>query len=185
MGRIIGGSEEISLEEWFDTGEGVMVEVFDGKKLYMDAPSIQHQIVAAKLGNILGNLLSGSDCVVINAPNVVLDQAKKDFFIPDLVVHCNHSNAKLTAKAIVGAPCLIVEILSISSIGRDAIIKNNKYAEAGVSEYWMINIDSREVIVGRLNNGKYEFHMYRGGDILRFDMTGQDIQVDEVFESVF
>jgi Uma2 family endonuclease len=184
MERIIGGSEEMTLEEWFSTGEGVMVEVFDGKKLYMDAPSVRHQIAVAKLGNILGNLLNGSDCMVINAPNLVLDQAKKDFFIPDLVVHCRHSNAVLTEKAIVGAPCLIVEILSISSIGRDAIIKNNKYAEGGVSEYWMINIDSREVIIGRLNNGKYEFNMYRSGDIIRFETTGQDIPVGEIFESV-
>ena len=47
---------------------------------------------------------------------------------------------------IIGAPDLIVEILSPSSIFMDLAIKYQKYRKAGVKEYWIINPDDKCII---------------------------------------
>jgi Uma2 family endonuclease len=46
-----------------------------------------------------------------------------------------------------GAPDLGVEILSPGTRRRDLITKHAKYAEAGVREYWIVDIEAQTVVV--------------------------------------
>ena len=48
---------------------------------------------------------------------------------------------------IYGAPDFILEVLSKSTRRRDMVIKLQKYANAGVKEYWMVDIEGRRVFV--------------------------------------
>jgi Uma2 family endonuclease len=48
---------------------------------------------------------------------------------------------RLTEDRLIGAPDLIIEIVSKDSVGRDRRDKFKEYREAGVREYWII--DSR------------------------------------------
>jgi Uma2 family endonuclease len=73
---------------------------------------------------------------------------------PDLCVVCDE--AKLDARGAIGAPDLIVEILSPGNSKKEMTYKYDLYQEAGVLEYWMINPDDKTMLVYVLKNGIFE-----------------------------
>jgi Uma2 family endonuclease len=79
---------------------------------------------------------------------------------PDILVICDPSKL-VDGKACKGAPDLVVEIMSGSSIIMDRKVKAEKYREAGVKEYWIVNPDSLEVLVNVLTGGRYVSTAYR------------------------
>ncbi|NCU16693.1 Uma2 family endonuclease [Pallidibacillus pasinlerensis] len=61
-------------------------------------------------------------------------------------VHIRYKS-KLDEKGCNGSPDLIVEILSPSTAKMDKILKRNLYEEAGVKEYWIVDIQNELVEV--------------------------------------
>ena len=72
---------------------------------------------------------------------------------PDLSVVCDRD--KLDAKGCKGAPDLVIEILSPSSVRNDRLTKFNLYQRAGVREYWIVNPSEKSVQVFILEGGHY------------------------------
>jgi Uma2 family endonuclease len=72
---------------------------------------------------------------------------------PDITVVCDKS--KLDKQGYNGAPTLIIEIVSPSSIHNDSLYKFNKYLKAGVKEYWVVDPDSKSALVHILDDGRY------------------------------
>jgi Uma2 family endonuclease len=64
---------------------------------------------------------------------------------PDIMVICDKS--KIDGRRCNGAPDFLAEIVSKSSCRLDYIKKLNKYLDAGVKEYWIIDPDKRIVTV--------------------------------------
>ena len=62
---------------------------------------------------------------------------------------------KLTEQYCIGAPTLVMEILSPSTAKADRLVKLNKYQQAGVPEYWIVSPQERNVTVFALENGVY------------------------------
>ena len=59
-------------------------------------------------------------------------------------------------NALTAAPDLVVEILSPSTRQRDETLKRERYARAGVREYWIVDPESRRVAVHVLEGGQLE-----------------------------
>jgi Uma2 family endonuclease len=96
-------------------------------------------------------------------------------------VVCDRS--KLDGKRCNGAPDMIIEILSPNSAKRDLIIKFNKYQQAGVREYWVVNPDNKIVSVHILENGKYVTSAYSDTDTVSVHvLDGCEIDLREVLE---
>jgi Uma2 family endonuclease len=72
---------------------------------------------------------------------------------PDLLVICDKT--KLDRRGCNGAPDLVIEILSPSNNFGEMFHKFQKYLEAGVREYWIINPETRVVQAHILENGHY------------------------------
>ena len=122
------------------------VELFKGHIFPMAAPSVTHQRVSSILHVQIANFLKGRNCDVFSAPFDVrlplpLERAtdhKVDTVVqPDLCVVCDES--KLDKRGCVGAPDLVVEILSEGNSSREMKAKFELYQNAGVSEYWIID----------------------------------------------
>ena len=78
---------------------------------------------------------------------------------PDLCVIFDRS--KLDEYGCCGAPDMIIEILSPSTIKNDCIRKFIVYEEHGVREYWMVHPNDKAITVFLLQkNGKYESTLY-------------------------
>jgi Uma2 family endonuclease len=94
---------------------------------------------------------------------------------------------KLDEKGCLGAPDLIIEIVSPKNSKRDIKDKFQIYQENGVTEYWIVNPSDENVSVFVLNeNGKYHLvGMYAEDDKIPVNIFNGDLVVDllEVFES--
>ena len=73
---------------------------------------------------------------------------------PDLCVVCDV--AKLDQRGCVGAPDLIIEILSPGNTKKEMKEKFSLYEESGVREYWLVQPVDNTVLVYVLNeDGKF------------------------------
>ena len=159
-------------------------ELIDGVPNMLASPTDEHQRISGNLFAELHNFLRGKPCKIRSAPyDVRLHAAGDDddtVVQPDIVVICDHS--KLDAKGCNGAPDLVIEILSGSSASRDKVLKFNRYLNAGVREYWIIDPDSRTVMVNILDNGRYYNTAYDDDDAIPVHvLAGCTISLSDVF----
>jgi Uma2 family endonuclease len=141
--------------EWLD---GERWELIDGEAFNMTpAPSRTHQKILLALADIFYKYLEDKPCEVYVAPFDVrlpeADQPEKDITTvvqPDLTVVCDP--AKLDEKGCLGAPDLIVEIISPSTAARDYIEKLALYERRQVPEYWIVHPVDKTVMVFQLND---------------------------------
>jgi Uma2 family endonuclease len=77
---------------------------------------------------------------------------------PDLTVVCD--SAKLDERGCNGAPDLVIEIVSPTSARYDRVVKFNKYRQAGVREYWIVDPEERVVFAYVLKDGAYVASIY-------------------------
>ena len=139
------------------------LEIIKGKIFKMSpAPSSSHQRTSMKLTRELDRYFYGLKCEIFVAPfDVRLINFKKSspdnqiFSVvqPDLCVICDDS--KIDERGCMGAPNLIIEILSNGNTKTDLKIKFDLYEENGVQEYWIVNPSDKTVLVYSLINHKY------------------------------
>ena len=130
-------------------------EIIDGEVFDMTSPNFTHQSISGELFRQMANFFEDKPCKVISAPfDVILTKnAKKDEEIftvvqPDIMVVCDPK--KIEERGIVGAPDLVVEIISPSTSSKDNIIKRRIYEQAGVKEFWLISPLERLIRVNKL-----------------------------------
>jgi Uma2 family endonuclease len=139
------------------------IELFKGKIFKMSpAPNRIHQRVSGELFGVFYNYFKKHKCQLFHAPfDVRLPDSQKStsdksiFTVvqPDLCIICDDS--KLDERGGIGAPDLIVEILSPGNTTREMKNKFRLYEEAGVREYWLVEPNDRIVLVYVLRAGKY------------------------------
>lgn len=137
-------------------------ELFEGEPRLMTSPSAEHQGAAAELTGQFRNYLLGKNCVVKPAPYDVFLFASRDdppedietVFQPDLSVICD--KAKRTSRGCMGTPDLVVEILSPSTATQDRTDKLDLYEDAGVQEYWIIDLEKKRVAVYLSEQGEFK-----------------------------
>ena len=166
-------------------GDDVKCELIGGV-VYMMAPGATqtHQETSGELYRQIANYLLDKPCKVFHPPFDVCLHADGDedktVVQPDLFVVCDRS--KLDGKRCNGAPDMVIEILSPSSANRDTLLKFNKYMQAGVREYWIVDPDDKIVRVCILKNGKLEITDFLSPDTIPISvLDGCKIDMARVF----
>jgi Uma2 family endonuclease len=121
------------------------VELLRGKIRQMAAPSRKHQGIVTHMTRAFANALWKSPCKVYVVPfdvrltrfSKVKNKEVATVVQPDLCVICDPS--KLDDRGCIGAPDLIVEILSPGNSRTEMKDKFELYQEAGVLEYWVVS----------------------------------------------
>jgi len=165
------------------------VELIRGKLFRMSpAPKSIHQEISSNIQGVIWSYLKLKPCKVYAAPfDVVLPiknekkQTSTTVVQPDICVICELS--KIEESGCVGAPDLIVEILSSSTAKKDLNDKYSIYEEVGVKEYWIVMPKEQIVEAFHLKNGKYQLRRaYNGEDIITLEMFPDlEINLKEVF----
>ncbi len=171
------------------------VELIKGKILPMAAPSRKHQDVSTEVIGLLYTHFRGQSCRIYAAPFDVrlLDKKKsakanKDVFTvvqPDICIICDKE--KLDDKGCLGAPDLIIEILSPGNSKKEMKTKRLLYEENAVREYWIIDPEHETTHQFCLNeNGLYHPPMiYVNDDVLNSAIfTELNVDLAEVFKAV-
>lgn len=166
----------ITYKEYASWDEDKRCEVLDGKIISM-APSPQpsHQEISMQISIEIGSYLRGKVCRAFAAPIDVflfedtrhkwIDENVRNWVIPDFIVVCDPD--KIKRNKILGAPDLVVEIISSSSAKIDRIDKRLAYQRAGVKEYWIIDPANQLVEVYQLKNHSLELqNVYKREDTI-------------------
>lgn len=139
---------EFTIEDLKNIPDEQRVELIDGVIFEMQMPSTFHQTICFELSVRLRAFImeQGGKCVPFAVPvDVQLDCDNKTMVQPDVIVLCGRE--KNNGKRIFGAPDFVAEVLSKSTRRKDMLIKNVKYENAGVREYWMIDPDKKKILV--------------------------------------
>lgn len=170
-------------------------ELIDGFIHLMSAPKRIHAHVVTELGNLFYTFIrkkKKKKYYIYYAPfdvrlplnNETADNKIYDVVQPDICIICDPS--KLDDKGCIGAPDLVVEILSPSTLKKDWNYKFNLYEAAGVLEYWIVDPNTKTVNVFLLQpDGKYDL-----GTVYNCNqqtpvhtIEGLEIDLNELFEN--
>lgn len=147
---------EYTIKDYYALPEDKRVELIDGVFYDMSAPVPVHQRIGGELYRQIANFIfeNKGSCIPFMSPvDVRLDCDDKTMVQPDVIILCDKN--KIMKWGIMGAPDFVVEVLSPSTKRKDCIKKLDKYREAGVKEYWMIDPDKKKVIVYEFEKESY------------------------------
>lgn len=141
-----------------------LVELLRGKIMRrMSAPTDRHQALVGEIHFLLKGHLRRQPCQVRVAPYDVrlpkrgytADAAIHTVVQPDVCVICDPG--KIEPRGCLGAPDLIVEVVSPRTAARDWQDKFDLYEEAGVGEYWIVLPQEEDISVFVLDEvtGRY------------------------------
>lgn len=167
------------------------LEILKGKLFKMTpAPNRMHQKLAGKIYIKISRFLDGKPCEAYFAPFDVRlsrkdasDKTVATVLQPDISVICDLS--KLDARGCVGAPDIVVEILSPGNNKKELRNKYEIYEEAGVREYWIIWPDTQSFLKYTLDEaGKYipSRILTSGDEVTTPVLPGFVLDLEEVFE---
>ena len=140
----------------FDDNDTHLYELLDGEIVKKKAPAPRHQRVTRdltlrihlfalehKLGEILPSPI-----------DVFLDDTNSPQ--PDLVFISLSKAHIVTEDGVMGAPTMVVEVISPSSIYRDRVTKKALYERFGVQEYWLVDPADNFIEIFTLTDGQYK-----------------------------
>jgi Uma2 family endonuclease len=144
--------------DYWKLPEGEPVELLRGRFVVSPAPDLTHQTIVGNVHVLLFNIARTSGGRAFVAPtDVELD----DHSIPQPdVIYVRKERRSILKNRVIGAPDLVVEVLSPHNSRRDRVDKLSLYAQYGVAEYWIVDPAERQ----------FDFLINRGG---RFEVQPQ------------
>ena len=132
-------------------------EMIGGKVVAMSPrPMYNHNHIAFNIAVLFSNYLRGKPCTVV-PDGTDLYLTEEDRFVPDVMVVCDRD--KIRRDGVHGAPDLVVEVLSPSTLRNDRMRKMKVYQACGVREYWLVDPENRTIEQYLLQDGKLELNM--------------------------
>lgn len=132
-------------------------ELIGGKVTAMSPrPMYNHNHIAFNIAVLFSNYLRGKPCTAI-PDGTDLYLTEEDRFVPDVMVVCDRD--KIRRDGVHGAPDLVVEVLSPSTMRNDRMGKKEVYQTCGVREYWLVDPENRTIEQYLLQDGKLELNM--------------------------
>jgi Uma2 family endonuclease len=143
-------------------------EIIDGELVVTAAPTTRHQRAVLQIGAALLEYSKAHGGEAYVAPT--------DVFVgePD--------RKKVEVKLVRGAPDVVVEVSSPSTIRVDLVRKLELYQRFGVPEYWFVDLEADRIEIHRLAEGRYGVpELLRRGDMLTSEQLPEfEIAVDDI-----
>ena len=132
----------MSYEAYLNYEESVRSEWVDGEVVVYMPPKAEHQRIVEFLYTLLNLFVQLSNLGLVRvSPFEVKLWEEGPSREPDIFFVSQASFSKFSSERFSGAPELVVEIISPSSLYIDRDTKFREYEQAGVKEYWVV--DSR------------------------------------------
>jgi Uma2 family endonuclease len=133
-------------------------ELWDGEIIMSAAPRPFHQKIVLRAVQCLDDHVRPRKIgeVYVSPIDVVFSGNRA--VQPDVVFVSNARKSIVDETCIRGVPDLLVEVISEGTWRRDRVDKKALYEQFGVTEYWIIDPDSRLIEVFALVKGSFQLH---------------------------
>lgn len=168
-----------------DFEEGYIYELINGEIMRRTSPHTRHQDISSELNALLRNFIKPNQLgKIYPAPTDVYLSDDTDLVVPDLNFIATKNLHKVQPSGfILGAPDIIIEILSKSTKHIDRGDKKERYEYFEVPEYWIVDPVAQSIEVYVLQKGKYKLTSFAEeiGTIQSSVLVGFSLEVAEVF----
>ena len=150
------------------------------------SPAVRHQRISGEIEFALMTFNKKNNLgIVLHAPlDVVLDDGNA--YHPDVFFIKKERSFILDDKEeiVIGAPDVVIEILSKSTAGNDRGAKKDNYEKYGVREYWLVDPQNKSVEVYALMEERYKLVSYvvETGVVKSSVLEGFELNIEPVFE---
>lgn len=160
-----------------------LVEFSQGRVEVLAMPTDDHQTIVAYLFTILAAVAQALGGKALFAPLRLRLKSGK-FREPDLVMLFKADDERRHNEYWDGAD-LVMEVISPDDPDRDWIVKRQEYAQAGISEYWIVDPRNETVTVLHLQQGAYveHGHFERGAQAVSSVLPNLQLDVNAVFDA--
>jgi Uma2 family endonuclease len=168
----------------FADDDPYLYELIDGELVQRKANAPRHQLVLGELVSALHQFTETNQLgeVLLGPVDVFLDDNTSPQ--PDLVFVAEARRTIITDDGVMGAPDLVVEVISPSSVFRDRVTKKALYERFGVAEYWLIDPADEFIEIYGLQNNRYELLGAASpleGELVSAVLPGISLNLPELF----
>ncbi|MDX1958468.1 MAG: Uma2 family endonuclease [Leptospiraceae bacterium] len=171
-------------EEYYaETPEAGKFQLIAGEIIEMASPVPYHQSILQKLNFKISSYVYSKNIGEIYPSPMDVTLTEYDTVQPDLIFISKENLSIVKEKRIIGAPDLLVEVLSPTTAYYDLKYKKNLYLKSGVKEYWIIDPEDKsiEVYQNKTNEYKLTSHTIGSGNVESLLLTGLVFDSKELF----
>ncbi len=169
----------------FDDHDDSWYELINGEIVKKQSPTYDHQGISREIEYALvGHTKKTKSGVVYHAPlDVVLDDGNAYhpdiFFVKKERLFIFNEREKI----VIGAPDLVIEILSKSTAKWDRGAKRDNYEKYGVREYWLVDPQKKSIEIYVYVNERYKLTDYfEGSGVLKSTvLEGFEMEIEDIF----
>jgi Uma2 family endonuclease len=164
-----------------------LVELSNGRLEVLPMPTQTHQLIMVFLFKLLGGFteVHAPGMVLLSGMRIRLQKGARARFRDPDVVYMRAEHAHRRHDKFWDGADLVMEVVSPDSKDRerDLEVKPREYARAGISEYWIIDPQRRQIRVLILEGRTYKLHgdFGAGMEASSILLPGFPIAVDAVF----
>jgi Uma2 family endonuclease len=168
---------------WLTEHTSQLIEFTDGYLEVLAMPTDKHQTIVLFLYEVLAAFVRPRGGKVLVAPLRLKIRAGK-YREPDLLLLRSARDPRRQERFWLGADC-VMEVVSPEKPERDVVEKRQDYAEAGISEYWLVDPQRDTITVLRFEGGVYVEHgvFPRGAVATSVVLEGFTVSVDALFDA--
>lgn len=144
--------------------DGKRYEIIHGDLIEMTGPNWDHGTVVYNLVLLLGPLVQTLCGLLRQAPLDVF--LGRNVVQPDLFAILPGGAARPERNGLRGAPDLVIKVLSPGNRDHDRRRKRATYRDFGVSEYWIVDPETRSVEVLRLQDSDHTVETITGDAVI-------------------
>ena len=165
MNAVLEHPEKVwTYEDYLGLDDEVHFEIIGGRAIMSPSPELFHQQWVGDLFAIIRQHVKAHKLgkVYVAPIDVILDN--ENVVQPDLVFVSTANAGLLERRGVMGAPDLVVEVISPGSLRRDRYDKRELYARFRVKEYWLADVANRSLEVLTLQKDGYQLSSCATGE---------------------
>ncbi len=179
---MVSAQTRLTYEDYVELPSDKRYEIIDGELYEVTAPTVRHQDVLGNLYIIFKPYVTRHKLGRVYMAPIDVILAEGSIVQPALAFVTEARRGVIQPHAIVGAPDLVVEILSPTTAAYDRNRKADLYERYGVAEYWMVDSETETVEILKLGDTGYApAQIHASGVISTAIIPGLQIELADIF----
>ena len=158
------------------------MELVDGVLIVSPTPIPRHQLIADRLTHDLVDITRKDSSGIWLSSPIDLYISPTNVYQPDATFFATGHVPDFDHLPVMEIPEIVIEIISPSSRSHDNIRKRAAYSDRGISEYWIVDPQSRRIVFNvAVEDGTYASNELDGAIIPVGRFAGVTLDLDWIF----